>query len=73
LTDRNNAIWDINALFDAVFLFQSNTCKDEKAYKAASEPYTVPNDKIRKILGITESIVPLSKHTFTPFHLGLAV
>jgi hypothetical protein len=27
LTDRNNAIWDINALFDAFFLFQSNTCK----------------------------------------------
>jgi hypothetical protein len=24
---------------------------DEKAYKAASEPYTVPIDKIRKILG----------------------
>jgi hypothetical protein len=47
LTDRNNAIWDINSLFDAVF--------DEKAYKAASEPYTVPIDKIRKILGITES------------------
>jgi hypothetical protein len=46
---------------------------DEKAYKAASEPYTVPIDKIRKILGITESIVSLSKHTFTPFHLGLAV
>jgi hypothetical protein len=23
-----NAIWDINALFDAVFLFQSNTCKE---------------------------------------------
>jgi hypothetical protein len=65
LTDRNNAIWDINALFDAVFLFQSNTCKalaisvekmpqsllkcicwliDEKAYKAASEPYAVPID-----------------------------
>jgi predicted transcriptional regulator len=46
---------------------------DVKAYKAASEPYTVPIDKIRKILGITESIVSLSKHTFTPFHLGLAV
>ena len=46
---------------------------DEKAYKAASEPYTVPIDKIRKILGITELIVSLSKHTFTPFHLGLAV
>ena len=46
---------------------------DEKAYKAASELYTVPIDKIRKILGITESIVSLSKHTFTPFHLGLAV
>ena len=46
---------------------------DEKAYKAASEPYTVPIDKIRKILGITEPIVSLSKHTFTPFHLGLAV
>ena len=46
---------------------------DEKAYKAASEPYTVPIDKIRKILGIAESIVSLSKHTFTPFHLGLAV
>jgi hypothetical protein len=45
----------------------------EKAYKAASEPYTVPIDKIKKILGITESIVSLSKHTFTPFHLGLAV
>jgi hypothetical protein len=25
---------------------------DEKAYKAASEPYTVPIDKIRKILGV---------------------
>jgi hypothetical protein len=46
---------------------------DEKAYKAAYEPYTVPIDKIRKILGITESIVSLSKHTFTLFHLGLAV
>ena len=46
---------------------------DEKAYKAASEQYTVPIDKIRKIPGITESIVSLSKHTFTPFHLGLAV
>ena len=46
---------------------------DEKAYKAASEPYIVPIDRIRKILGITESIVSLSKHTFTPFHLGLAV
>jgi hypothetical protein len=46
---------------------------DEKAYKAASEPYIVPIDKIRKILGITESIVSLSKHTFIPFHLGLAV
>jgi hypothetical protein len=43
------------------------------AYKAASEQYTVPIDKIRKIPGITESIVSLSKHTFTPFHLGLAV
>jgi hypothetical protein len=30
---------------------------DEKAYKAAPEPYTVPIDKFRKILGITESIV----------------
>ena len=40
---------------------------DEKAYKAASEPYTVPIDKIGNILGITESIVSLSKHTFTPF------
>jgi hypothetical protein len=30
---------------------------DVKAYKAASEPYTVPIDKIRKILGITESIL----------------
>jgi hypothetical protein len=38
---------------------------DEKAYKAASEQYTVPIDKIRKIPGITESIVSLSKHTFT--------
>jgi hypothetical protein len=28
LTDKNNAIWDINALFDADFLFQSNTCKE---------------------------------------------
>jgi hypothetical protein len=46
---------------------------DEKTYKAASEPYTVPIDKIRMILGITELIVSLSKHTFTPFHLGLAV
>jgi hypothetical protein len=27
---------------------------DEKAYKAVSEPYTVPIDKIRKILAITE-------------------
>ena len=44
---------------------------DEKAYKAASEPYTVPIDKIRKILGITELIVSLSKHTFTPFSFGL--
>jgi hypothetical protein len=25
---------------------------DEKAYKAVSEPYTVPIDKIRKILGM---------------------
>ena len=46
---------------------------DEKAYKAASEPYTVPIDNIRKVLGITKLIVSLSKHTFTPFHLGLAV
>jgi hypothetical protein len=35
---------------------------DEKAYKAASEPYTVPIDKIRKILGIlTVSVLPIQR------------
>jgi hypothetical protein len=34
---------------------------DEKAYKAASEPYTVPIDKIRKILGITELCLQLNE------------
>jgi uncharacterized protein (DUF1778 family) len=34
---------------------------DEKAYKAASEPYAVPIDKIRKILGITCVLDSLEK------------
>jgi hypothetical protein len=44
---------------------------DEKAYKAASEPYTVPIDKIRKIPGITESIVSLSTHVLSQSVLTL--
>lgn len=46
---------------------------DNKSFKDASEPYVVPFDKIRKVMGITECIVSVSKDTFTPFHLGLAV
>ena len=46
---------------------------DAKSFESATEPYTMPTDKIRKALSITDSIVSVSKQLFTPFHLGLAV
>jgi len=46
---------------------------DAKSFESATEPYTMPTDKIRKALSITDSIVSVSKQLFTLFHLGLAV
>ena len=42
---------------------------DAKSFESATEPYTMPTDKIRKALSITDSIVSVSKQLFTPFHL----
>jgi hypothetical protein len=70
--DRNNAIWDINVLFDAVFLFQSaneaslaisvekmpQSQLDEKAYKAASWNYRVDSFAFQTY--------------FSPYHLLLS-
>jgi hypothetical protein len=46
---------------------------DAKSFESATEPYTMPTDKIRKALSITDSIVSVAKQLFTPFHLGLTV
>jgi hypothetical protein len=45
---------------------------DEKAYKAASEPYTVPIDKIRKILGVDSFAFQTYFYPF-PSRLGCTV
>ena len=46
---------------------------DKKSFQDASEPYVIPHDKIRKIMGKTECIFSISKDVSTPFYLGLAV
>jgi hypothetical protein len=46
---------------------------DYKSFKHASEPYNILNDKLQKVMGITECILSVSRYVFTPFHLGLAV
>ena len=46
---------------------------DKKSFQDASEPYVIPHDKIRKIMGKTECIFSISKDVFTPLYLGLAV
>lgn len=45
---------------------------DAKAFSSAQEPHFISTDKFRKALGIADSIVSISKQSFTPFHLGLA-
>ena len=44
---------------------------DGKTFSSAQEPYSISKDKFRKALGIADSIVSISKQSFTPFHLGL--
>jgi hypothetical protein len=46
---------------------------DYKSFKNASEPYNILNDKLQKVMGITECIFSVSRDVFTPFHIGLAV
>ena len=41
---------------------------DKKFFQDTPEPYVVPHDKIRKIMGITECIFSISKTVFTPFY-----
>jgi hypothetical protein len=45
---------------------------DYKSFKNASEPYNIPNDKLQKVMGITECILSVSRDVFIPFHLGFA-
>jgi hypothetical protein len=44
---------------------------DYKSFKNATEPYNILNDKLQKVMGITECIFSVSRDVFTPFHLGL--
>jgi hypothetical protein len=46
---------------------------DNKSFKNASEPYNILNDKLQKVMGITECIFSVSRDVLTPFNLGLAV
>jgi hypothetical protein len=38
-----------------------------------NEPLVMSKEKLRKVLGLVESIVSVARCTFTPFHLGLAI
>jgi hypothetical protein len=46
---------------------------DDKSFEKANEPYAMSKEKLRKVLGLVESIVSVARCTFTPFHLGLAI
>jgi hypothetical protein len=46
---------------------------DDKSFEKANEPHAMSKEKLRKVLGLIESIVSVAKCTFTPFHLGLAI
>ena len=46
---------------------------DYKSFKNASEPYNILNDKLQKVMSITECIFSVSRDVLTQFHLGLAV
>ena len=46
---------------------------DDKSFEKANEPHVMSKEKLRKVLGLVESIVSIARCTFTPFHLGLAI
>jgi hypothetical protein len=46
---------------------------DDKSFEKANEPHVMSKEKLRKVLGLVESIVSVARCTFTPFHLGLAI
>ena len=46
---------------------------DDKSFEKANEPHVMSKEKLRKVLGLVESIVSVGRCTFTPFHLGLAI
>ena len=46
---------------------------DDKSFEKANELHAMSKEKLRKVLGLIESIVSVAKCTFTPFHLGLAI
>jgi hypothetical protein len=46
---------------------------DDKSFEKANEPHAMSKKKLRKVLGLVESLVSVARCTFTPFHLGLAI
>jgi hypothetical protein len=46
---------------------------DDKSFEKANEPHVMSKEKLRKVLGLVESIVSVARCTFTSFHLGLAI
>ena len=46
---------------------------NDGAYEAATKDYSVPIEKLRKCIALAECIVSVSRNSFTPFHLGLAL
>jgi hypothetical protein len=45
---------------------------DDKSFEKANEPHVMSKEKLRKVLGLIESIVSVARCTFTPFYVGLA-
>jgi hypothetical protein len=46
---------------------------NDKSFEKANEPHVMSKEKLRKVLGLVESIVSVVRCTFTPFHLGLVI